>query len=202
MNETKEHILLIASSLFLQRNFKEVTMKEIVKETGLSKGAFYHYFESKEQLFLEVLDYFFQTIERNYESYSKESLQQFYNDYANETIRLTKNYLQKFEGQINEVSITMNYFSLIFDAVKIFPEFKKKLLGGINEELAYWIKAFERARENGEIKSSMTDKELGELFLYLSDGIGMHLILRGTDMRNVVKPMVTLWDKLYEQMRT
>ena len=54
MNESKEHIITVASKLFLQKNFKEVTMKEIVDKTGLSKGAFYHYFESKEQLFLEV----------------------------------------------------------------------------------------------------------------------------------------------------
>ena len=53
--KSKEHILITAFSLFLQKSFKEVTMKEIVKETGLSKGAFYHYFESKEQLFLELL---------------------------------------------------------------------------------------------------------------------------------------------------
>jgi len=47
MSDTKTHILMVSLKLFLQKNFKEVTMKEIVKETGLSKGAFYHYFDQE-----------------------------------------------------------------------------------------------------------------------------------------------------------
>ncbi len=59
MNESKEHILRSSLKLFLQRSFKEVTMKEIVDKTGMSKGAFYHYFSSKDQVFAEVIQYFF-----------------------------------------------------------------------------------------------------------------------------------------------
>ncbi|HAZ01695.1 MAG: hypothetical protein A2W90_15940 [Bacteroidetes bacterium GWF2_42_66] len=201
MNDSKEHIILIASRLFLQKSFKEVTMKEIVEKTGLSKGAFYHYFDSKEQLFCEVLDYFFQSVSRNYENYSKESFYQFYNDYIKETISLTKNYLDKFENELSEISLTMNYFSLIFDALKLYPEFREKVIEGFNQEINYWIKAIERAREKGEIKTTMTDKEIAETFMYLSDGVGMHMIMRGVDIENVVKPFQILWDRLYEQMK-
>lgn len=201
MNTTKEHIVLIASKLFLQKNFKEVTMKEIVKETGLSKGAFYHYFESKEQLFLEVLDYFFQQISRNYESYSHESLYQFYHDYIHETINLTKKYLAKLDNEFNEVSITLNYFSLIFDALKLFPEFRERILAENIKEIGYWTRAVERARSKGEIKSEMTDKEIGELFMYLSDGVGMHMIMRGETIEKMVKPFQHLWNKFYEQIK-
>ncbi len=55
MNQTKEFILKTAFSLFLQKNYKAVTLKEIVDKTGLSKGAFYHYYTSKEKLFLKWL---------------------------------------------------------------------------------------------------------------------------------------------------
>jgi AcrR family transcriptional regulator len=58
MNDTKEHIITTSLKLFLQKNFKEVTMKEIVNATRLSKGAFYHYFESKEKVFKEVVRHF------------------------------------------------------------------------------------------------------------------------------------------------
>lgn len=201
MNDSKEHIILIASRLFLQKNFKEVTMKEIVEKTGLSKGAFYHYFDSKEQLFLEVLEYFFQSVSRNCESYSKESFYQYYNDYIRETITLTKKYLDKFEKDLNEVSLTMNYFSLIFDALKLYPEFREKVIDGFNQEINYWIKAIERARESGEISTTMTDKEIAEIYMYLSDGVGMHMIMRGADIEDMVKPFHILWDRLYEQIK-
>jgi AcrR family transcriptional regulator len=202
MNATKEHIVLIASKLFLQKNFKEVTMKEIVKETGLSKGAFYHYFESKEQLFLEVLDYFFRQISRNYENYSKESLYQFYHDYINETISLTNEYLAKFEKELSKAVINVNYFSLIFDALKLFPKFRERLIVEYNQEINYWTQAVERARNKGEIKSKMTDEEIGELFMYLSDGVGMHMIMRGEAIENIVKIVKNLWDKFYEEIKS
>ncbi len=201
MNTTKEHIVLIASKLFLQKNFKEVTMKEIVKETGLSKGAFYHYFESKEQLFIEVLDYFFQQVFHNYESYSKKSFYQFYHDYIDDTINLTRKYLANFDIGQSEASITLNYFSLIFDALKLFPEFRERMITEFNKEIGYWTEAVERARSKGEIKSEMTNKEIGELFMYLSDGVGMHMIMRGETIENMVKPFQHLWNKFYEQIK-
>ena len=82
MNDTKEHILRTAFCLFLQKSFKEVTMKEIVERTGLSKGAFYHYFASKERLFTEVMDTFiFQGVVVDYNALNRNSLYEFYHDY-------------------------------------------------------------------------------------------------------------------------
>lgn len=201
MNTSKEHIILIASGLFLQKNFKEVTMKEIVEKTGLSKGAFYHYFESKEQLFFNVLEYFFDSVSRNYENYSKDSLYQFYNDYINDTVSITRKYLAKFKNELSEISLTMNYFSLIFDALKLYPAFRGKVTNEFNEEIDYWTKAIERARKSGEIKTLMTDKEVAEIFMYLSDGVGMHMIMRGANIEDMIKPFKHLWNKFYEQIK-
>lgn len=55
MNETKLTICQEAFKLFLQKNFKEVTMNEILEKSGLSRGTFYYYFKSKEQLYEEVI---------------------------------------------------------------------------------------------------------------------------------------------------
>ena len=72
MKETKEHILRESCALFLQKSFKEVTMKEIVKTTQMSKGAFYHYFKNKEQIFLEIVDSIYSTvIDIDYKSFSR-----------------------------------------------------------------------------------------------------------------------------------
>ena len=81
MNDTKKHILNVSLLLFLRKSFKEVTMKEIVEKTGMSKGAVYHYFESKEQLFLEVLTDSLDDILVDYTKFSKDSLNQFFHDY-------------------------------------------------------------------------------------------------------------------------
>ncbi|MFH0989670.1 MAG: helix-turn-helix domain-containing protein [bacterium] len=75
MSDSKEHILKASFCLFLHKSFKEVTMNEIVKAIGLSRGAFYHYFESKEQLFVEVINtFFFEKMMIDYSRLSQNSL--------------------------------------------------------------------------------------------------------------------------------
>lgn len=202
MSESKEHIILTASKLFLQKSYKEVTMKDIVEKTGLSKGAFYHYFESKEQLFMEVLDYFFTTVMvHRYENYSRESFYKFYHDYANEVKTYCNTYLEKFRGEESESAITMNYFTLAFDAIKLFPEFKEKMIIGLKEEMKVWVDVIKTARIKGEIKSNMTDEQLARTFINLSDGVAMHLIIQGVSVNDMVIPFLELWDKLYEQIK-
>jgi AcrR family transcriptional regulator len=48
---TRDRILNAAQRLFEQKGYYETSMDDIVKESGLSKGAIYGYFESKEDLF-------------------------------------------------------------------------------------------------------------------------------------------------------
>lgn len=50
----REELLGIAARLFGQRGYDATSIDEIIKEAGLSKGAFYHYFRSKDAL-LEAL---------------------------------------------------------------------------------------------------------------------------------------------------
>jgi AcrR family transcriptional regulator len=47
---TREHVLETALDLFRRRGFERATMRDIAKAAGLSLGAAYHYFPSKEAL--------------------------------------------------------------------------------------------------------------------------------------------------------
>jgi AcrR family transcriptional regulator len=49
-----ERILDAAKTLFSSKGYHETSMDDIVRESGLSKGAIYGHFESKEKLFLAV----------------------------------------------------------------------------------------------------------------------------------------------------
>ena len=202
MKESKEHIIIVASRLFMQKSYKEVTMSEIVKETGLSKGAFYYYFKSKEELFSEVLTYFFLNVtELTYDKYTSESLHQFYHDVAKGINSLTGFYIEKFKGSIEVGELSINYFTLMFDAIKLFPELRKKIIDLLKNENRKWTEVIKMAREKGEIKSVMSDEQLAKIFVSISDGVGMHLIIQGVPFDKIAEPLVELWDKLYEQIK-
>jgi TetR/AcrR family transcriptional regulator, transcriptional repressor for nem operon len=202
MNDSKEHIIKVACKLFLQKSYREVTMQELVKSTGLSKGAFYHYFESKEQLFLEVLEFFFSSVMiHHYEKYSMDSFYNFYHDYANEIKTYGNEYVKYLIGDESEGQFNINFFNMAFDALKLFPDFRAKMVNEQKKELKIWIDVIGSARDKGEIKSTMSDEEIAQIYIYSSDGVAMHMVMKGTRVEEMVAPFMKLWDKLYEQIK-
>lgn len=57
-NETKKHIKEQAKTLFANKGFKEVTMKDICEATNLSRGGLYRHYDSTEQIFSEIISEF------------------------------------------------------------------------------------------------------------------------------------------------
>ncbi|MEK4486171.1 TetR/AcrR family transcriptional regulator [Psychrobacillus sp. FSL H8-0484] len=50
--ETKKKILKVALELFSEKGFNKVTVDDIVKKSGTSKGSFYQHFRTKADIFL------------------------------------------------------------------------------------------------------------------------------------------------------
>lgn len=189
-----------ALKLFLQKNFKEVTMREIVKKTGMSKGAFYHYFESKEKLFLEVINCFFSSVLNvDFNEYSTDSLYNFYSDNLNKLDTLNI-YLIEDKENTDKSFFNMNFFFLIFDALKLYPEFGKKLEDFHERERKAWIKVIKNAKRTGEIKTPISDEHIAMIFIHTGDGIAMDLALGGI-AENLKNDLKTLWDDFYESIK-
>ncbi|PWI59474.1 TetR family transcriptional regulator [Bacillus subtilis] len=58
MNEKKERIIKTSIRLFAKKGFAATTIQEIASECGISKGAFYLHFKSKEALLLSACEYY------------------------------------------------------------------------------------------------------------------------------------------------
>lgn len=58
-SKSKENIIKNAFILFLKKGFKQVTIKDIIEKTGLSKGAIYHHFASKEDIYKATLNTYY-----------------------------------------------------------------------------------------------------------------------------------------------
>jgi len=59
----KEEIIRVAANLFSQKSYHDVTMDQIAEKVGVAKGTIYLYFESKENLYLEILEETYEEIE-------------------------------------------------------------------------------------------------------------------------------------------
>ena len=70
--ETRSKIMSSAIKLFSTRGYNTASVDDICKDAEISKGAFYHHFESKQALFLALLDGGLTTIDQGIEA-SRES---------------------------------------------------------------------------------------------------------------------------------
>lgn len=75
-SERRIEILEAALKVFVKKGYSEARMDDIVQEIGLSKGAIYHHFQSKRDLFIALIEHWmdqFYAIERTGELKAKPS---------------------------------------------------------------------------------------------------------------------------------
>ena len=64
--ETRNHILETAIHLFSKTGYDATGVAEICQAAGVSKGAFYHHFPTKQSVFMEVLNSYLNGIETGF----------------------------------------------------------------------------------------------------------------------------------------
>ena len=63
--DTRTRLLETALELIWQSNYNSVGVNEICKQAGVTKGGFYHHFESKASLFCEASEYYWNSVKRD-----------------------------------------------------------------------------------------------------------------------------------------
>lgn len=64
MNDRKQHVINKAHRLFTEKGFQATSLQEILEYSGISKGTFYNYFSSKNELLMAIFKTTFHKIEK------------------------------------------------------------------------------------------------------------------------------------------
>jgi len=199
MKNTREHILKIALGLFLSDSYKGVTLSRIVEATGMSKGAFYHYFKSKELLFEALIEAYYEDLMVvDYSSCSEESLYQFSQD----TLELVNRKAKAAEEFDYNILVDRNYIFLMIEGARHFPAFLKKLAEHQAGEIRAWTRVVSIARAKGEISSPMSDEQISKLFIAVTDGVGIRIIMANGSVGAMLEEIRSIWDGIYNQLKT
>jgi AcrR family transcriptional regulator len=192
MNNSRQHILDIALTLFSNKNFKEVTLNDIVMSSGLSKGAFYHFFKSKEAVFKEVVDFLFvQWMNPDYTLFATSS----FNDFISSYLKWIKNKVSKADSEAKKLNI--NFYLIVFEASKFIPDFEEKLVQMQRDELKAWQKVIANAQKSGEIKKTLSAETIAKLFLEIGNGIGIRLTT-SKQQSQIQKELSMAWQSVYK----
>ncbi|MFF5996043.1 TetR/AcrR family transcriptional regulator [Lysinibacillus sp. KU-BSD001] len=113
--KTVEQILSISYRLFLKKGYEQTTIQDIINELGMSKGAIYHHFKSKEEILEAIGDKEFE--DRNVFSKIKEAenlngLQKLKRIFCNELESIEK---QQFDTIASSLSDNPKFVSMILN---------------------------------------------------------------------------------------
>ncbi|WP_170169179.1 TetR/AcrR family transcriptional regulator [Mesobacillus subterraneus] len=65
MNDRKQNVIDKAHQLFIEQGFQSTSIQDILEYSGISKGTFYNYFSSKNELLMDIFRRAFRKMEQD-----------------------------------------------------------------------------------------------------------------------------------------
>lgn len=186
--EKKALILKNAFECFAEKGFQAATIDDIVTRSGISKGAIYNYFNSKDEIYIELMN---QQTEENMErlktnisslSCSKEKL-----DYLFETYSNLNNHPQ-FQNS-TRVHIEFWIYSSRKEDLSELMMSRYQMYTGLFKGIV------DEGILNGEFPSDANAEELALVFWGFIDGASIHFLMLGNEhypYQNVFKTIKKL----------
>lgn len=194
MSDTREYIVDQAYRLFLNRSYEAVSISEISKAIGFTKGALYHHFKNKEELFKAVIDKYL-PFEQFFVPINDVTLQQ----YIEVSIKSAEDIVQSiFGGQPG--FIPLSFLALFIDGFRHYPEFAKEKDRIMQGELEKIKGVLTKAIENGEIRKDINADVMAMNFFSLSAGIAINL-LQNNSPKQAIEMLRNQFYELYKLMK-
>lgn len=176
--ERKQKILSSATKLFAINGLAATKISDIAKSCGMSQGLLYHYYNSKEEIFTEIISYAFTNLNLAVKSLEKMKLS------SAEKIKLA---LTNLLDGIKNNEETGYYHLLIAQATasESIPEESKKIINSMSDEP---YKAIARILRKGQKEKSIIDFDAKELSVVFWNTIKGLAIYKASHQQNAKMP--------------
>ncbi len=144
-----------AKKLFLDLGYEKTTLAEIIKASDCSKGGFYHYYKSKEDILPQILDEYEEVYIRRINSYVKPEQ----NGYEN----LMNFYRTIYADNSEDALARRELYAIIVQVDKgdLFRSMQKRADGAL---IKMFCEIFEKTAIDGSIELSMQPIVIAKLF--------------------------------------
>lgn len=157
--DTKAEIVKAGMSIISRQGFNSSGIDAILKKADVPKGSFYHYFSSKKDFGLNVLDRFAAGIDRIFTS--------FLEDQSLPPITRLRNCLESLAARFedNNCSIGCLVANMGQELADQDEEFRGKLAEIFTNWCGHFEKCLREARERGEIPDDISPEHTAQFFL-------------------------------------
>lgn len=195
MNSSRDYIIDKAYELFLQKSYEGVSISDIGEAVGMTKGALYHHFTNKEDLFKAVIDKYlvFPDVRVDVEN---TPLYRFNEIVVDEIHRMLRNMFAP-----NVTFIPIHYITMISDALRHYPGFKEDKERYIEEKASVIRQIIESAVNRKEIRSDVNTETLARLYLSIAMGLAGNLIIKNYSVDESIALLREQINQIYQLLK-
>lgn len=162
--ETKKMIREKACSLFAKKGFKNVTMKDICIETGLSRGGLYRHYDSTQQIFSEIIDSLMKAQDNEF----SEKMEKGY-----PAARILNEILERYRTEMLDSTGSLGLAIYEFYSEIQSDRNDNILLKQYEHSVKVWKDFISYGIQRGEFKSVDSD-ELADIIIFSYQGVRMY----------------------------
>lgn len=192
----KDQLFEAAFKLFLTRHLDGISITDIEKISGMTRGAIFYHVKSKEELFKEVIKYFIlekQNIKNKIPTNNPESFKDFLIEYI-EGVEKTMKSMQDIIDELSLSNASRGYLSLILD-ISSYDDLAEHIVRLQNNETSKWVTVLYKSIESNEIRSDIDVMKTAKHFQYIFYGLSyINACTTGLKIENLKEQFMNLYD--------
>ena len=169
----KEELFATTFRLFILHGYDGVSFSDIEKATGMSRGAIFHYVDTKQDLFRQVIKMFVidkQSIDMKNKYGKDPSLHDFIDAYVKGVKRTMKEVKQIIGDDVSTAVCSRAYLNIIQQVASILPDLFMSYQQCMDREQQVWQQVITQAIERREVQSGIDVELLAQTFSTLFYG--------------------------------
>ena len=178
-------IIKTTEKIISEKGCKKTTLNDIIKRSGLSKGAIYHYVQSKNELFALVLKHQLEEVDRQFIASTKEDKN---NKKLGKPLRTS---MRSFEHSKGSVSNQIFFYLLSNQSSSIDEEILNQFQEINMQQSIKWIEAGKKA---GKIPEHLDAEKVSNFLVVLGYGTRVQAMI------NEQEPLLTS-DEIFSIMK-
>ena len=199
----KRELFRVAFKMFILKSFDGVSIPDIEKATGFTRGTIFHYADTKLDLFRQVVEYYVlerQDIERKIQVADDCTLRQFIDTYA-KGVERTMEALHEIVGMdVPMRDCSRAYLNMMSQMSVLLPEIHKTFLNAMAKEEKLWMEVIGRGVENGELRSDVQPAILAKIMMSLFYGRAFQdSLINGMEPKLLKEEMLAVYEMVKKQ---
>jgi len=177
--ERRTQILEAAMAVFAQKGFNQARMDDIAQEAGLSKGALYLYYKSKDAIISAILQFFFSRAIKKLQGFleSEEQL-----SVREQLLRLNQYYIAEMKWMVSLLPLSFEFYA-VAARQRTVRQFLKQYFKDYREVLADLV---QRGIDRGEFRPIRAER------------VAIAALYEGLALLWLVDPDATQWEQTGE----